>query len=196
MTTTSAVDADDVLDRAEANVVALRRAEFHRLQIARDWAVSNPPAPGQEARNPLCARSLGASNVMVLQHVEAELAAALEVTPADRAPTDGRRRRPRPRLPHIWAACAEGRRPGVARKIAARPRAEAEQARLGGGAGRRRGRRPPAGRLLALAEARVSRGRPGPGRPLSSPGSEARGVWQGRDGDTGTPGTMFARATQ
>lgn len=191
------IDAEVLLQAAEAVVVERRQAEFTQLRIGRDWARANPPPPEQLERNPLCACELGSTCLLVRQHVEAELAACLEIHPlaaqrlmADAVDIDVR-------LPATWAAVAELRLDvWVARKIAGATAAlSTEQARwvdaqiaelLGS---------MPSGRLMKVVEARVTESDQELADRIASERAKSRGVWLGRpEGAEGNGNrVLFAR---
>ena len=112
------LDTDDVLNRAEANLVAVRQAESERMVIARDWVLANPPDPEQLARAPICAKAIGSAGVLVLQHTDAELAAALQMHPLAAQRLMGDAIDLDRRMPMTWDALSQGRvECWVARKI-------------------------------------------------------------------------------
>lgn len=185
---------DALLNAAEAVVVESRQAEFNKLRIARDWAYAHPPAPDQLARNPLCARQLGASELLVRQFVEGELGASLQTHPlaalrlmADAVDLETR-------MPATWEALAELRlEVWVARKMAGLTmRLSAELARrVDAQVASVLGTQSP-GRLLKLVEARVVEADQELADRLAAERAAARGVWAGQpDGDGNT--TVFAR---
>ena len=107
--------------RVQANLVAVRAAEFERLALAREWAlaqvVTDPEVLADPRRRPTL---LGAVGLPVDEYAAAEFAAALALHPlagrrwlADAVDIYDR-------LPHLWAALSVGRvEVWVARKIAA-----------------------------------------------------------------------------
>lgn len=185
-----------VLEAAEAVVVEVRQAEFTRLRIARDWALANPPDPAQLARNPLCARALGVSGLLVTQCVEGELGACLEIHAltalrlmADAVDIETR-------LPAVWNALADLRlEVWVARKIAAATSrlsrslalwVDGQIAELLGSM--------PAGRLLKVVEARVVEADQELADQIAAQRAELRGFWLGRDEGDGNR-SAFARGS-
>ena len=189
-------DSETVLLQAEANMVAVRQVGFERLRIARDWALANAPDPEQLARAPICARSVGVTGVLVLQYVEAELAAALGIQPITALRLMGDAVDIDTRLPLTWAALADGAvEVWVARKIADLTSAldkdragwvEAQVAEVLGTL--------PPGRLLKLVEARVKQADPELADRLAVEQAKSRGVWRGRDSEHGT-GNLLIRAS-
>ncbi|MBV9832206.1 MAG: DUF222 domain-containing protein, partial [Marmoricola sp.] len=188
------LDAEVLLCAAEANVRARRRADFEQLRIARDWALANPPDPDQLSRNPLCAGAVDASELPVLQFVEAELAAALEIHPLAALRLMGDAVDLDRRLPQVWAALADGRLEAwVARKIAAATRALDHDAagRVDAQVADLLGTLPP-GRLLHVVDARVKEADQELADQTAAREKTRRGVWRGRDDTHGT-GSIFAR---
>jgi hypothetical protein len=120
MGTAPTVESHRVLGRLEANLVAVRRVEFERLVLAREWAlaqlVTDPDHLNDPRRLPT---PLGAVGLAVDEYAPAELAAALGMHPlagrhlmADAVDIESR-------LPRLWEACARGRvEVWVARTIA------------------------------------------------------------------------------
>ena len=188
------VDSHAVLDAAEANVVALRRVEFERLRIARDWAEARPPDPEQLARMPLCARSLGACGLLVEQYAEAELAGALQISSVAALRLMGDAVDLDRRMPQTWRAVAEGRLPvWVARKIAdlthdldakATAWVDAQLTDLLGSLS--------PGRLLRVVEGRVVQADPELAERKAAAAARTRGVWFGREMADGSR-HLFAR---
>ncbi len=180
MTTASTTFTHRVLARVEANLVAVRRAEFERLVLAREWAlahlVTDPDQLGDPRRRPT---PLGAVGLMVDEYAPAEFAAALELHPlagrrvmADAVDIEGR-------LPHHWSALAEGRlEVWVARKIAAATSdLTDEEARWVDGSVAEVLGTLPTGRLLRLVEARVVEADQALADRKAEEAAAARGVW-------------------
>ena len=110
-----------VLSLLEANLVALRNAEFERLVLAREWALAHLVTdPGHLADPRRLPTPLGAVGLAVDEYAAAELAAALGMHPlagrhlmADAVDIEAR-------LPRLLDVCSRGRiEVWVARKIAA-----------------------------------------------------------------------------
>ena len=99
-----------MLARLEDDLRTVRRAEFERLDLARDWAlahvVDDPEVLGDPRRRPT---PLGARGLPVDEYAAAELAAALEMHPlaGRRLMADGVDIHHR--LPPVWAALRDGR---------------------------------------------------------------------------------------
>jgi hypothetical protein len=189
------LDPGSLLDAAEAVVVESRQAEFTRLRIAGEWARANRPDPEQLQRNPLCARQVGASQLLVTQCVEGELAACLQIHPLAALRLMGHAVDIEARLPAVWTALAELRlEVWVARKAAdLTALLTVEQARsVDAQVVDKLGIVPP-GRLLKIVEARVVEADQELADRLAAERAKARGVWAGQqDGDGNT--TIFARA--
>ena len=157
---------DEVLARVEANLREVRRAEFERLELAREWAlahvVTDPDLLADPRRRPT---ALGAVGLPVEEYSGAELAAALELHPLA-----GRRLMAdavdlHDRHPHAWAALRAGRlEVWVARKIAAATAdLSDEKARWVDAAVARRARHVAAGAPAGPGGGAGRRGRPGTG---------------------------------
>lgn len=179
----------DVLARVEANLRTVRRAEFERLVLARDWAmahvVTDPDRLRDPRRRPV---PLGAVGLPVDEYVAAEFAAALELHPlagrrwmADAVDIDAR-------LPRLWCALQEGRvEVWVARRIAA------ATSQLSGDAARGVDQviagvvgTLPVGRLLRLVEARVVEADQALADRLAEERASARTVWMSHRDEHGT----------
>ncbi len=168
MTTTPTTRTHGLLARVEDNLVELRRAEFERLELAREWALENevtdPDVLADHRRRPT---PLGAVGLMVDEYAAAEFAAALEMHPLA-----GRRWMAdavdiHDRLPSFWAVLAAGRAEvWVARKaVAATADLTDERARwVDAAIAEVIGTLPPESSARAR-RGPGGRGRPGPGRP-------------------------------
>ncbi len=180
MSSTPTLATHRVLARVEANLVAVRRAEFERLQLARDWAlehlVTDPDQLADPRRRPT---PLGAVGLPVDEYAAAEFAAALELHPlagrhwmADAVDIEAR-------LPSTWLSLAAGRlEVWVARKIAAATSALTdEQARWVDAAVADVLATLPPGRLLRLVEARVVEADPALAQRKAEEAAAARSVW-------------------
>lgn len=184
----------EVLALAEANLATTRAAGFERLVLARDWALLHRADPEDVARNPLCARPLGASGIWVEDHVEAELAAALEVHPLSVRRLMEDALDLALRMPAVWSATARGGLDAwVARRIAVLTRAlDSEQvAAVDAAIADILGTLPP-GRLLSVVEARVAEADQAAADQRAAQAARTRGVWKGRDVVDGTQ-ALFAR---
>lgn len=196
MTTTSpTVRTHAVLARVEANLTAVRRAEFERMQLARDWAmehlVTDPDLLRDPRRRPT---PLGAVGLPVEEYAAAEFAVALELHPlagrhlmADAVDLEIR-------LPETWLALEAGRlEVWVARKIAAATHALSEdRARWVDASIAEVLATLPPGRLLRLVEARVVEADQALADRLAEEAAATRSVWLSRHDDHGTR-TLVAR---
>ena len=189
MTTAPTLHTHRVLARVEINLTSVRRAEFERLQLAREWALAHVVTDlgrlSDLRRRPT---PLGATGLMVDEYAGAELAAALEMHPlagrrlmADAVDIEGR-------LPQTWATLEEGRLEAwVARKIAAatsdlsEDRAKWVDAAIAAVLGTL-----PTGRLLALVEARVVEADQDLADRKAEEAAATRAVWLSRHDDHGT----------
>ncbi len=190
MTTTPTTETHGLLARVEANVTEVRRGEFERLVLAREWAlahvVTDPNLLADPRRRPT---PLGAVSLPVCEYAAAEFAAALGLHPlaGRRLMADGVDIHDR--LPHTWAALDAGRLDlWVARKIAA---ATADLTDRAGATGRRRrrqrARHPPArpaprrsstARVVEADQALADR--------KAEEAAAARTVWMSRHDEHGT----------
>ena len=187
-------DSYAVLEAAEANVISLRREEFERLRIARDWAVARPPDPEQYARIPLCGRRLGACGLLVAQFAEAELAGALQTSPLAALRLMGDAVDLDRRMPITWTAMAEGRLPvWVGRRIASLTHdlAAESAAWVDVQLAEVLGSLSP-GRLLRVVEGRVVEADQALADGKAAAAARTRGVWFSREQQDGTRG-VYAR---
>lgn len=189
MSTVATHHTHQVLARVEANLVAVRVAEFERLQLAREWAlahvVSDPDRLADPRRRPM---SLGAVGLPVDEYAAAELAAALEVHPlagrhlmADAVDIEAR-------LPHAWAALEASRlEVWVARKIAAvtSDLSEDKARWVDAAIADLLGTLPPS-RLLRLVEARVVEADQALADQKADQAAASRSVWLSPGDDHGT----------
>ncbi len=183
-----------LLERAEANLAAVRRLEFERLVLAREWALLHQMDP-TVAEDPRCRPTpLGACSLLVEEYAAAELAISLQTHPlaarrlmADAVDLGAR-------LPHVWRALAAGRlETWVARKIARATRdlAADRAGWVDGAIADVLGTLPP-GRLLAVVQARVVEADQALADAKAAEAATRREVWLGRENDHGTR-TLLAR---
>lgn len=195
MNTAPTLQTHGVLARVEANLGAVRAAEFERLVLAREWAlaheVTDPVLLQDPRRRPT---PLGAVLLPVDEYAGAELAAALELHPlagrrlmADAVDIEAR-------LPQLWRALAEGRlEVWVARKIVTlTSQLSEERARWVDAAVAEVLGTLPTGRLLRLVEARVVEADQALADRLAQEKASARCVWMSRHDEHGTR-TLLAR---
>lgn len=189
MTTTPTQETHQLLARLDDHRMALRRAEFERLELARDWAlahvVTGPDLLGDPRRRPT---PLGSVALAVDEFAHAELGAALEMHPLA-----GRRLMAdavdlHDRLPIAWAAVGSGcLEAWVAREIAAATsdlsdeRTRWVDAVIGDLYATL-----PAGRLLRLVVARVVEADQALADRKAAEAAAARTVWMSRHVDHGT----------
>jgi hypothetical protein len=186
----------EVLARAEANLKAVRRAEFDRLRLAREWALAHVVTDPDLLRDPRRRPTpLGAVGLPVDEYAAAEFAAALELHPlagrrwmADGVDIEAR-------LPQTWTALANGRlEVWVARKIAAatsdldESRVRWVDAAVADVLGTL-----PTGRLLRLVDARVVEADQVLAERKAEEAAAARVVWVSRHDEHGTR-TLVVRA--
>ncbi len=191
MTSAPTASTHRVLARVEANLVAVRRAEFERLVLAREWAlahvVTDPEVLADPRRRPTL---LGAVGLPVDEYAGAEFAAALALHPlagrrwlADAVDIYNR-------LPSLWATLAAGRvEVWVARKIAAATAdLTDDQAQwVDAAVAEVVGTLPPA-RLLALVAARVVQADQALAERKAEQAACARMVWTSRPRRARHPG--------
>lgn len=184
-----------VLARLEANLVAVRAAEFERLRLAQEWARAHVVTDPYRLRDPRRRPTpLGAVGLPVDEYAAAELAAALEIHPlagrqlmADAVDIDAR-------LPRTWGALGAGRLElWVARKIAAATSGLSEEHAgwVDAAIADVLGTLPP-GRLLRVVEARVVEADQSLADRKAEEAAAARSVWLSRADDHGTR-TLVAR---
>ena len=178
-----------MLAQLETNLVAVRRVEFERLVLAREWAlahlVTDPDHLADPRRLPT---PLGAVGLAVDEYAAAELAAALGIHPlagrhlmADAVDLEAR-------LPRLWEVCSRGRiEVWVARKIAAATsRLTGDQARWVDESLAEVVGTLPSGRLLRLVEARVVQADQALADRLAQERASTRSVWMSRRDEHGT----------
>src|SRR4051794_30771029 len=189
MTTAATAHTHAVLARVEGNLAMVRRAEFERIERAREWAlahlVTDPKLMADPRRRPT---PLGALALPVEEYAAAELAAALELHPLA-----GRRLMAdavdlHDRLPHTWSVLRSGRLElWVARKIAAATAdLSDERARWVDAAVAEVLATLPPGRLLTLVAARVAEADQALAERKAEEAAAARSVWISRHDEHGT----------
>ncbi len=188
MTTTPTTHTHGVLARVEANLGEVRRAEFERLVLAREWAlthvIDDRDLLEDARRRPT---PLGAVGLPVDEYAAAEFAAALEMHPlagrrlmADAVDIEAR-------LPGVWSAVRAGRvEAWVARKIAAATSDLSEEKAhwVDAAVADVVGSLPP-GRLLTLVAARVVESDQALADRKAEEAASARSVWMSRHDDHG-----------
>jgi hypothetical protein len=197
MPTAPTIQTHGLLARVDANLVAVRRAEFERLELARAWAlehvVTDPDLLDDPRRRPT---ALGAVGLAVDEYAGAEFAAALELHPlaGRRWLADGVDIHDR--LPTLWTALEAGRvEVWVARKIAvATADLTDEQARWVDASVAEVLGTLPHGRLLALVAARVVQADQALADRKAEEAASARMVWVSR-GDEHGRRTFVLRGT-
>lgn len=188
MPTAPTLHTHRVLALVEANLVAVRAAEFERLRLAREWALAHVVTDPDQLRDPRRRPTpLGALELPVDEYAAAELAVALELHAlagrhlmADAVDIEGR-------LPGTWGALAAGRlEVWVARKIAAATNGLSEdRARwVDAVIADLLGTLPP-GRLLRVVEARVVEADQALAERKAEEAATTRSVWLSPRADHG-----------
>ena len=116
--------AEQLLERAEANVLLTRRAGRQRLDLAAEWARLHLHQTSQSLPHPDHRwTEIGATRLRVYEYAAAELAVSLQIHPLAAHRLMGDAIDLQIRLPHTWHAVAELRLDDwVARRIASKTR--------------------------------------------------------------------------
>jgi hypothetical protein len=186
--------AEELLRRAEAGLVAARRAGRERLAVAADWARLH--AHGADAHPLDHWTEIGASRLRVYEYAAAELAVSLQVHPLAAHRLMGDAIDLQGRLPQTWEAVHKLRVDDwVARRIASKTRdLSDDQARVvDAQIADLIGTLPP-GRLFALVDARVAEADLAAAEARAERARTEHGVWAQRP-DSAAPDTagLFIR---